>query len=221
MIEAVIFDFDGVLADSERLHLEAFQAVFARQGWVLGAGEYFDRYMGYDDRDLITTYAADRQFALDPDTHARLAEEKRVIFAEFLATRDLLFPGARRAVEGLHARYRLAVASGALHEEIDRVLTAGGMAALFPVVIGADDVAASKPAPDSYLAAARGLGVDPAACVAVEDSYWGLDSARAAGMRTIALTTTSPAHVLRAADIVLTDIRDVTADVIASLHPRA
>ena len=213
---ALIFDFDGVLANTEHLHYGAFVRVFATRGWTLSEEEYFARYMGYDDHDLLVNYAKDRRIPLaDPDL-AAMAEAKRLAFAAELETRDVLFPGARETIAQLRPHYRLAIASGALHGEIVTVLTTGGIIDAFPVIVGADDVARSKPAPDTYLAAAAKLGVDPRECVAVEDSKWGLTSARDAGMRTIAVTTTSPASQLHA-DRVLRDVRDITAEVVRAL----
>lgn len=217
MIAAVIFDFDGVLADSEHLHLEAFQRVFNERGWTLTEGDYFSTYLGYDDRDLIAAYAANHQLNVDRTSLDAIAEEKRLAFAAFLDTRGLLYPGARQTVETLATRYPLAIASGALHAEIEAVLKQGDILSAFPVIVGADDVAASKPAPDTYLAAARGLGVPPADCIAIEDSQWGLDAARSAGMRTIGVTTTSRAESLRAADVILGNVTNVTLDVIEAL----
>lgn len=217
MISAVVFDFDGVLADSEPLHFEAFRDVFGARGWSLSDEDYYRRYLGYDDRDMIATFLRDRGLAGGDDVLAELAEEKREAFAARIRSRDVLFPGARECVAALRGRFRLAIASGALHEEVVAILTTGALIDAFPVIVGADDVAASKPAPDSYLEAARGLGVDPATCVAIEDSHWGLDAARAAGMRTIAVTTSSPAEALASADRVFGSVREVTVEVIASL----
>lgn len=215
-IRAIIFDFDGVLANTEHLHFGAFVRVFDTRGWTLGEDEYFSKYMGYDDHDLLVNYAKDREIPLEAGELAALAEAKRVAFAAELETRDVLFPGAKETVDALRPHYALAVASGALHAEIVTVLTTGGIIQAFPVIVGADDVVRSKPAPDTYLAAAAKLGLDPGQCVAVEDSKWGLTSARDAGMRTIAVTTTSPASQLHA-DRVLRDVRDITPAVVGEL----
>lgn len=217
MISAVIFDFDGVLANTERLHFEAFQQLFASKGWRLTEAQYFDRYLGYDDHDLLRHFVRDHALPVGDRELAALAEAKRQVYEASLDSQDLLFPGAKACVEALRGRYLLAVASGSLHAEIVAILSTGGIIDAFPVIVGADDVAASKPAPDSYLAAAAGLNVDPAACVVIEDSHWGLDAARTAGMRTIGLTTSSPAAALAHADLVLADIREVSPEVVARL----
>jgi beta-phosphoglucomutase-like phosphatase (HAD superfamily) len=120
-------------------------------------------------------------------------------------------------VARLAARFPLAIASGSLHAEIVDILEGAGLRAPFRAIVGADDVERSKPAPDSYARAAALLGVPPGRAVAVEDSPWGLEAARAAGLRTIAVTTTSPAASLAAADRVLPGLDDLTVDLVLRL----
>lgn len=208
-ITTVVFDFDGVLADTERLHMTAFQDVFAARGWTLTEGAYFDRYLGCDDLGLVTAFADDNGLALDADEVEALAGRKAEVFAGYLAHGDVLFPGAAACVARLAGRYRLGIASGALHEEIVTILGAAGLLQAFPVIVAADHVTACKPAPEPYLTAAKLLGVSPATCLAVEDSPPGLQAAKAAGMRTVGLTTTSPRHLLVDADRIITSLDDL------------
>ena len=98
---AVVFDFDGVLADTERLHLLAFQDVFVLQGWTLDERAYYDRYMGFDDRGAIVEYARDFGFTLAEPEIAVLTSSKASAFAARLASADVLFPGARACVTRL------------------------------------------------------------------------------------------------------------------------
>jgi len=216
-ITAVILDFDGVIADSERLHLGAFQEVFAHHGWTIGEAEYFDRYIGFDDRGLVLTYLDDRGLAVTPDVVDEILEAKAGAFSRHLTSTDILYPGARTAVIELAAHYSMAIASGALHREIVEILKTGGLAGLIPVIVGADDVPASKPSPEPYLAAAERLGIPPSGCVAVEDSPAGLQAARAAGMHTVAVTTTSPVHALLHADRIVAGLHEVTPALVAQL----
>ena len=212
--QAIIFDFDGVLANTEDLHYRAFVQVFTPRGWDLDAAEYYERYMGFDDRGLVVEYARDRSMDLSADVIDALTASKAQAFAAMVASGDVLYPGAREIVRQLAGRFRLAIASGALHEEIVTILRAGGVLDSFEAIVGADDVPASKPAPDSYLAAAAALGVDPAACVAVEDSVWGLRAARAAGMRAIGVTTTSPRSALDGAEQILAGVHELTIEIL-------
>jgi len=214
---AVVFDFDGVLADSERLHFAAFRDVLGDEGWTLSERDYFERYLGFDDAALVSEFARDRQIAIAAPAQAALVQRKAEVFQSRLAAADVLYPGAPAAIARLGARYRLAIASGSLAVEIHTVLAAAGLSQAFAAVVGADDVPQSKPAPDPYLAAVRALGVPASAAVAIEDSRWGLESARAAGLRTIALTTSYGAAALDGADLVLGSLDDVTVDAVARL----
>jgi beta-phosphoglucomutase-like phosphatase (HAD superfamily) len=213
----LVFDFDGVLADTERLHMGAFQKVFAARGWALDEHEYFDRYLGCDDHGLVVAFARDHGLVLGADDVQRLAAEKTSEFARYLENGDVLFAGAAACVEALAGRYRLGIASGALHEEIVTILGAANLLHHFPVIVAAEDVNECKPSPVPYLAAAARIGVDPRVCVAVEDSVPGLQAARAAGMRTIGITTTSPRDALRLADRVINSLSELSPELIDEL----
>lgn len=214
---AIVFDFDGVLADTEGLHLRAFQETLAARGWALGREEYVERYLGYDDRDLFLAFAADSHRSLSPADVDALVADKARRYDRRLAAGTVLFDGAIEAVGRLGRQHRLAIASGSLHGEIAAILAANGLTGLIPVVIGADDVRRSKPAPDPYAAAVAALGVPASQAVAIEDSRWGLLSARAAGLRTIGLTTSYSAEALEHADVVLHGLDQVTTDLVHSM----
>jgi beta-phosphoglucomutase len=214
---AVVFDFDGVLADTERLHLRAYQEVFSRHGWTLDEREYFDQYLGYDDAYLFETFGHNRGLALDASTRQTLFREKVAAFAALVASGQALFPGAAACVRTLSDRFKLAIASGSLREEIVRVIEPAALSSYFPVIVGADDVGRSKPAPDPYLEAVKRLGVAPAAAVAVEDSRWGLFAAKAAGLRRIGITTSYPASELTDAELVIDSITMLTPTLVDDL----
>jgi beta-phosphoglucomutase len=217
-ISALIFDFDGVLADTERLHLRAFQEAFAPRGWTLTEAAYFDRFLGYDDAGVVTAYARERAIALDPREHRALVAAKVAAFAQYLESGDILFHGAQARIVELAARYPLGIASGALHAEIAAILRAADLLRFFPVIVAADDVQTTKPSPEPYLTAATRLGVAPSACVAIEDSPPGLAAARAAGMRTIAVTTTVERGALADADAIVDTIAGVTMETLAQVE---
>jgi beta-phosphoglucomutase len=213
----VVFDFDGVLADTERLHLRAFQEVFAPRGWHLDEAEYFERWAGYSDRDVIAGVASDRGAALTAGALAALLAEKSGAFANAQAVGAALFPGVRTCVAALARQYPLAIASGSLRDEIQEFLDRWGLGPAFTAIVGADDVAAGKPAPDPYLAAVRLLGVAPGRAVAVEDTTWGLESARRAGLRTVAVTHTYSATVLASAEVIISTLHELTPAAVAAL----
>jgi beta-phosphoglucomutase-like phosphatase (HAD superfamily) len=129
----------------------------------------------------------------------------------------VLYPAAVPCVQRLGERWRLGISSGALRHEIELMLRGAGILDAFGAIVSAQDVENTKPAPDPYLRAAELLGVPATDCVAIEDSHWGLQSARIAGMKTIGLTTTYARDVLTDADLVLASLDDVTEETIASL----
>ena len=219
-LAAVVFDFDGVIADSEPLHLRANQAVLAEHGVDLAASDYYDRYLGFDDADVFRTVWRDRGWPLDDDTLAGLIRVKGERF-EALSGRDAaLFPGAADCIRRVAAEVPVAIASGALAPEIEAVLAAAGLRQHFRAVVASGDTPRSKPAPDPYLRAVELLrphiapaGLDPAGrVVAVEDSMWGIESALAAGLRCVGVAQTYPASRLGAAHAVVPTIADVTGD---------
>jgi beta-phosphoglucomutase len=216
-ITAVIFDFDGVIADTEGLHLRAFQDVFERRGWQLDEQAYFERYLGYDDVGLVVAFGQERSLPLTGTDVATLVEAKTRLFASYIEAGEMLFPTAPACINRLAASYRLGIASGALKVEIVSILETADLLHHFPVIVAADDVTECKPAPEPYLKAARELNVAPSCCVAIEDSPAGLAAAKAAGMRTIGLTTTSARHLLKDANLVLDGLHQISAETVAKL----
>ncbi len=216
-ITTVIFDFDGVIADTEGLHLRAFQDIFERRGWRLDERDYFDRYLGYDDVGLVVAFGQEHGLALGAPDVDTLVDEKTRLFATYLEAGEMLFPTARACIERLSKAYSLGIASGALRVEIRAILADAGLLHHFPVIVAADDVTECKPAPEPYLKAATALSADPARCVAIEDSAAGLAAAKAAGMRTIGLTTTSPRALLTDADVIFDGLHQISAETVAKL----
>jgi beta-phosphoglucomutase-like phosphatase (HAD superfamily) len=201
-LTTIVFDFDGVIADTEQLHLRAYKEVFGARGWTLSDAVYFDRYLGYDDEGMIKAFSADENLGLGEADVSELVDVKGEAFGRYLANGDVLFPDAPACIGRLATRYRLGIASGALKEEIRHILRAADLIQHFPVIVASEDVSACKPDPEPYLTAARQLGVLPSECLAIEDSPPGLDAARAAGMRTIGVTTTVARDQLKAHRVV-------------------
>ena len=214
---AIVFDFDGVLADTEGLHLSAFQDVLAARGWPLDRDTYFDRYLSYSDHGLLRAFAADRELQLTHDDLRTLLAEKEAAFRARLATGDVLYAGVRACLDRLGGRFRLGVATGARRAEVLDILDGAGIRSRFAAIVAADDVISSKPSPEPYLAAAARIGADPAQCAAIEDSRGGLASALGAGMRTIGITTSLPASALSAAHTIVDTHDEITVELIESL----
>jgi beta-phosphoglucomutase len=216
-IQAVVFDFDGVLANTERLHLRAIQDALASVGRSLDEQVYVERYLGFGDRDVFVELARDGGWTLDGAALDTLMTLKAERYRGHLAAGDALYATAARCVRDLSRRFPLAIASGSLRGEIHDILTLAGLRTAFAAIVGADDVANGKPAPDPYLKALDLLGIAPSRAIAIEDSRWGLESAHAAGMRTIAVTTTYPATALAEATLVVDSLDRITPELIDNI----
>jgi beta-phosphoglucomutase len=223
MIRAVVFDFDGVIANSEPLHFRAYRDVLAERGLTLTESAYYENYLGYDDIGAFRAIAADAGVSLSEADVADLVALKAVRLEALERDGSVLFPGAREAITRLAAGWPTAIASGALKPEILRVLDHEKLRQHFPIVVSAEDTAASKPDPAPYQLAVDRLtatipGLRPDECVAIEDSRWGLVSARTAGLHTIGITHTYPAsEIADASDVVITHLDMLTADLIGSI----
>ena len=182
MIRGCLFDMDGVLADTERLHWAAYRDVLLELGVDVGLEEYRRHFIARGGGPEYACRAY--KLPISPD-ELRARKAPRYLARLRQGVREL--PGARAALERLHRSHRLAVATNAARAEADLVLGNLAMAPFLHAVVTREDYAAAKPAPDAYLAAARALALDPTACVVVEDTERGLTAAHAAGMRVIAM----------------------------------
>lgn len=213
-LQAIIFDFDGVVADSERLHLRAYQDILVDEGLRLSEEAYYTRYLGYDDVGVLKTLARDHGVALAEPHLQTLIARKSERYDVLAAQGEMLFPGAADFIRVAAAAVPVAIASGALTHEIEDVLERAGLRAMFPVIVGADQTERSKPDPEPYLEAfarlqvAAGRALDPRRTVAIEDSRWGLLSARGAGLRTVGVTNTYPTA----------DLEDAAELMVSGLH---
>ena len=214
LLRGVIFDFDGVIADTEPLHLRAYQDTLADTPVSLAKEAYYSRYLGYDDVGVFTALASDQGFALDRAQLRRWIEEKGTRFDALVGQEPPLFPGAAACIQQLAAVAPLGIASGALHKEIETILSLANLRHYFTAIVAADDVARAKPTPDAYLRAVELIGgvEDRQAArtfVAIEDSRWGVEAAQAAGLVCVAVTHSYPADDLAAAELIVTDLADV------------
>ena len=219
---ALIFDFDGVIADDEPLHLAAFQEALAAAGIALTRESYYARYLGFDDRDAVVEALREAGRPAPPERVRALMAAKADAFLRLVRAGAPLFPGVPAFVREAAARVPLAVASGALRHEIELVLAQAGLADLFAAIVSAEDVRAGKPSPESFLCALdrlRGRLPDlvPGECLVIEDSQPGVESARRAGMRCLAVTNSHPADALRGADLIVSSLGEAGWDRLASL----
>src|SRR5262249_13803041 len=223
-LRAIVFDFDGVIANSEPLHFRAYRDVLAEDGVSLSERDYYARYLGFDDVGAFQTIGADRGLSWSVRHITTLVARKAVRLEALERGESILFPGAADAIRRAAAVVPIAIASGARGEEIRRVLDRERLATHFCAIVAAEDTPVSKPAPDPYkralalLERAAGTRIAAAACVAIEDSRWGLESARAAGLRTVAVTNTyEKSNLYGAADLVIPSLEAMDLDVLAQL----
>ena len=210
-IAAVVFDMDGVLIDSEQLWDEVREQLARERGGRWNERAQADM-MGMSSTEW-SRYMHDVIGLAEPPGEIN-AEVVRRLLARYRESLPLM-PGAVEAVERLAARWLLGLASSSNREVIDTVLELAGIAHYFRATVSSEEVEHGKPAPDVYLEAARRLGVDPTSCAAVEDSTNGIRSARAAGMRVIAIPNPHypPSDdVLAHADVVLHSLDELTPE---------
>lgn len=229
-LEAAIFDFDGVLANSEPIHLRVYQILLSEEGLSLASREYYDRYLGFDDVGVFEALSRDKGLDVAGGRMDTLISRKTEIFQRLVRSGDVLFPGAAACLRTVAKAVPVAIASGALRHEIELVLDGGGLLELVPVIVASGDTPRSKPAPDPYARALQrlsrraGRALDPTKVVAIEDSRLGLQSARAAGLRTVGLTTSYTGDQLPEAERLAPDIAHVTLalldDVVSAPAPR-
>ena len=223
-LQAIVFDFDGVIADSERLHLRAYQDILAPEGVTLSSEDCFARYLGYDDVGVFRAVGKDHSIAMDDGRVSTLIARKGERYDALASAGEMLFPGAADFIRAAAAAVPIAIASGALTREIEDTLERAGLRTLFPVIVGADQAPRSKPHPDPYRTAFARLrahtGRDLVAwrSVAIEDSKWGLASARGADLRCVAVTNTYTEAELRVdAELVFPGLHAITVAALDAL----
>lgn len=216
--EAVIFDFDGVIVDTEPLHYAAFQRTLEPLQLHFTWQEYIDTYIGFDDRDAFRHAFIAKEMALDTDRLHSLIKQKADIFIEVIKSGVAAYPGVVELIKSLKENeIPLAICSGALRTDIDPILNMLGIANCFDVIITADDVSASKPDPECYELAFQRLSsvhqgkFSKESTIAIEDTPAGISSANAAGLKVCAVTNSYPADKLTKATLVIESLAAITS----------
>ena len=221
-LKAIVFDFDGVIANSEPLQFQGYRDGLADECLTLTEPDYYAQYLGFDDVGAFEAIGR-RHGAGWSDAHIRNLVARKAVRLEALERGvSVLFPGAADAIRRASTAVPIAIASGARGDEIRRVLQRERLSACFTAIVAAEDTPVSKPAPDPYLRAvtllapACGGQLRASDCVAIEDSHWGLQSARAAGLRTVAVINTYGADELLA-DLTISSLDAMDLDLLARL----
>jgi beta-phosphoglucomutase len=219
MLRAVIFDFDGVITDSEILHLRAFNEVLAQYDIEITEEVYYKEYLGFTDRDCFESVAGKNNLVLDSGQIANLIKHKNVIFDELARNEATIFEGVPEFLQMLtDNKIRRAICSGALLVDIAPILEKSQLGPFFEVIVSAEQIEKGKPNPEGFLLALTRLNegsrnsIAANECVVIEDSHWGLEAAKAAGMHTVAITNTYDAEQLGIAEKVVERFSELTID---------
>lgn len=218
MLRALIFDFDGILVDSEPIIMRLTQQMAAQEGWEISEEEYYRDYLAFDDRGIIEHLYATHQRPIDGARRDELIAWKARAYGEIIREGLPAMPGAVDFVRKVATRYPLAIASGSLRGEIEHLLAKLGLKEHFAVLATADDCQRSKPDPEVFrIALARLQQLPPfretplrgVECLVIEDAPAGIDAAHAAGMKCLALTHSREVEELRHAEWVCTEFAEV------------
>jgi len=207
MLRAVIFDFDGVITDSEILHLRAFNEVLSEEHVQVSTRDYYRNYLGLTDLDLLKLLVEKKLLKADSARINELAEHKKKVFERLARTEGSIFEGVRDFLQMLASDgIPMAICSGALQGEIELILLEAKLRSFFKVIVSAEQVKKAKPHPEGFLLALDKLNqikpyhIQASDCVVIEDSHWGIQAAKAAGMPTVAVTNSYDAEQLSGAD---------------------
>jgi beta-phosphoglucomutase len=216
MLRAIIFDFDGVIADSEPIHFAVFQRVLGDKGFYLSQEEYYADYLGYDDKGCFAAFLAAHGHPVTQETIDDLVRQKAAAYFDYIKERSVIFPGVCDLIHQAAMEHPLAVCSGALRHEIEFILEQAGIRKAFEHITSAEDVIHGKPNPEGFLHAlaalnAQGSGrfMTPGDCLVIEDSLPGIRGAHAAGMKVLAVANTHRVEELQEADAVTSSLADV------------
>ena len=225
MIQAILFDFNGVIIDDEPLQMAAYQDVLREQGIELTESDYYGA-LGMDDKTFVRAAFERAKQTLTDDVLKIVLAAKGVRHRQFIEDELPLFPGVVTFLKAASRQFSLGLASMASPTEIQYVLERSRLLSLFSVIVTAEDVNVCKPAPDCYLTALKrlnekrvGEGRQPLPareCLVIEDSPPGIESGKQAGMRTLGITNTVSAEQLRAAgaEVVSASLADWTVDAV-------
>ena len=225
MIQAIFFDFNGVIIDDERLQMAAYQDVLREHSIELSEADYFGA-LGMDDKTFVRAAFARANIALTDEVLASVLTGKGAKHRKLIEDQLPLFPGVVTFLKAASRCYQLGVVSMASLDEIDYALERAKLRSLFTVVVSAEDVSVCKPAPDCYRIALEKLNelrrgerqpsLVPSDCLVVEDSPPGVESGKQAGMKTLGVTNTVEESALRAAgaDVVTASLADWNVDAV-------
>jgi beta-phosphoglucomutase len=203
--KAILFDMDGIIVDSEPLHVAAFQIVLKDHGYDLSREQYKQHFAGRTDEAGFRHYF---NFMGEPIEVPIIMHEKAKTYLALAASQLVPYPDVIEFIQNLAKhKVRLALVTGSLRAEAEVTLKAFNLTGLFSAIIAAEDIDHSKPNPEGYLKGAKALSVEPADCIIIEDAPSGVQAAKAAGIRCVAVTNTHTAEELADATLVIEKLR--------------
>ena len=225
MLKAIIFDFDGVIADTEPLHLKAFQLTLKGNGIELSDEEYFENYLAYDDKTLFKELLKDRNYEHNEAQISDFMNRKSEHFENVLKGNILVLEGVPEFISEVSGKYPLAIGSGAIRSEIIDILESGGLREHFEIIVSADEVINCKPDPEVFIEALRRLNnlnsvseeISPQECLVIEDSTSGIKAAHSAGMKCLAITNSYAAEKLSEAELIKQSLKGIYLEEIEDL----
>jgi len=219
MLKAVIFDFDGVITDSEILHLRAFNQSLAQYGIEITKNDYYTMYLGFNDTDCYKLLIEKGLLKMDEQQINTLMIQKKKIFEQLAKAEGKMIEGVRDFLNMLEQNnIPMAICSGSLLTEVEMVLEDARLRHLFEVVVSGEQVKKGKPDPEGFLLSLQRLNenrekpITANQCIVIEDSHWGLEAAKAAGMHTIAVTNSYDAGQLGMADKIADQLNELSID---------
>jgi beta-phosphoglucomutase len=212
MMNAVIFDFDGIIVDSEPMHYKAFQAILQPLGIEFSWEEYCKTYIGFDDRDAFRAAFKQKGEKVGARDVNKMIREKTAVFQQLIHEGEATpLPGAVELIKSIPRKLPIALCSGALREDILPILANLGIDNAFTVIVTADDTKKSKPDPAPYQLAMKKLELDDgAAVIAIEDTPVGIISAKGAGLKVLAVTNSYDREFLLEADAVTDSLENIS-----------
>lgn len=206
MLKAIIFDFDGVICNSEPTHFAVFQRVLAEENLELTETQYFNNYLAMDDKGAFSSVLRDRGRSFTDEVIVDLIKRKAHYFDEIMAESVALYVETADFIKRVNRRWPIAINSGALRHEIEMVLNRAQLASYFTLIVSSEDITNCKPDPEGYLLALARLNehypelnAKPEECLVIEDSVGGVKSGNSAGMKCVAVTNTYAAEQLQEA----------------------
>lgn len=214
-LQAIVFDFDGIIANTEPLHFSGLRQTLSEIGIELAEADYYANYLGYDDRGCFVAALTAHRRPIDPTLLERLMRRKAAAYLESVKRHRVIFPGVHEFVREAAVSYPLAIASGALRHEIEYILEEAGLRKEFRHITSAEDVTRGKPDPQPFLYALKALctqasDLSAENCLVIEDSLPGIRGAKAAGMKVLAVTNTHTVQDLHEADAITHSLRETS-----------